>query len=442
MKRNPRKLAVELIGDILDNEGYSNIVLKKVNKMDDLEIIDRNLVYKLVYGVVENKIYLDYVIRKLSSVRLKKIDSKILNVLRISIYQINYMDKIPHFAVVNEAVKLAKKINHRYGSFVNAILRNYIRNVDKYNEIDETDRIKILSIKYSLQEWMVRMFDDKFKDDLEDFLKEINNEPKLVLRVNTLKINRDELIDLLEKKGMLLEKSQISEYGIIVNSLGSNVIDVLPEFHNGLFYIQDESSMLVAEILGAKSGERILDLCSAPGGKTAHIAQLMDNKGEIQARDIFEHKLRLMENTFERLGISIVNAAIEDGRILKDSYFEGFDRVLVDAPCSGLGIVRRKPEIKYRVTEKTIVELSAIQYDILLNGSKYLKNGGTLVYSTCTINDTENRDIIEKFIANNPSFEIDSIEYQGKLYKSIELYPHRDNTDGFFICRMKKIGFQ
>lgn len=438
MKRNPRKVIVEILEEIFENGAYSNIVLKKVAKSQDIDDLDKGLIYRIVYGVVENKIYLDYIIRKLSSVRLKKIDNTVLNILRMSVYQINFMDKIPSFAVVNEAVKITKKYNGRYGAFVNGILRNYLRNMEKTNEIVSKNNMEYLSIKYSYPLWMIELFASKFGEDTESLLIGLNEEPKLVLRTNTLKIDRESLIKRLESIGMSVKKSEISSYGIILDDLGSNNIDETEEYKKGYYYVQDESSMLVAEVLDPKAGEKVLDLCSAPGGKTSHIAQVMNNQGQIEARDVFDHKLDLMNDTFDRLGINIVNCKKEDGTVHNSDYDNYFDKVLVDAPCSGLGIIKRKPEIKYNMTLESVKELSELQYNILLNASKYVKDDGILVFSTCTINDIENINTVNKFLKENSEFELVKIKFDSKEYDNIEMYPHEDNTDGFFICKLKK----
>lgn len=432
MKVNARKVILEILTEI-EKGKYSNQLIQELQKREDLDGRDKKFISKIVYGVIENKLYLDYMIRKFSSIRLKKIDADILNILRMSAYQIIYLDKVPDSAVVNEAVKLVKKINHRHSGFANGLLRNFIR---KHQDVTLPDNeLEKLSVKYSHPLWLVERFVKSFGFDFTEDLLSANNEtPKLVIRTNTILINREDLITKLELAGLEVEKSDIVEEGIIIESLGTDAIDQLSLFKKGYFTVQDESSMLVGHILDPTAKDYVLDLCAAPGGKTTHLSQLMGNKGQIYACDISDKKLDLVKENVKRLGLNNIRMFLNDGTVLNENFVDKFDKVLLDAPCSGLGIIRRKPDIKYQKTEETIKDLNQVQYTMLTHSAKYVKSGGVLVYSTCTIEASENRDMIDKFLSEQPEFE--------RVYindtEDLQMYPNVDGTDGFYICKLRR----
>lgn len=445
MPNNSRKIALKILTDINDKNAYSNIQLnKKIKK--DMDIRDQNLVRELVYGVIENKLYLDHIISNASNIKLKKIHPRILEIMRISIYQILFMDKIPNSAAVNEAVELSKKYGHKGTvGYVNGVLRAIIRNIERYSYIDKTDKINYLSIRYSHPKWMVERWVKEYGVDFtEELCKSNNDRPYLCIRVNTLKICKDDLILKLKNKGIDLKHGFYAKDCLIVKN-AQNITDI-EEFKDGLFTIQDESSMLVAQVMNPKESSNVLDVCSAPGGKSTHIAQWMNNKGRIISRDIFEHKLDLVRDNSNRLGINIIE--VENYNALKrdDELIGKMDYVLIDAPCSGLGLIRRKPEIKWNRVEDDISVLSKLQYDIISNVKDYVKLGGTLVYSTCTIEKDENINLVNRFIDDNPFFKLVSLEenfeYKEKLETLkdgyIQLFPHIHQTDGFFIAKMIK----
>ncbi|WP_416198093.1 MAG: 16S rRNA (cytosine(967)-C(5))-methyltransferase [Sporanaerobacter sp.] len=445
MTRNAREVALNILVEIDEKGAYSNIALNKIGR-EKLSKLDENFVRELVYGVLENRLYLDWVIKKFSKVKLKKIEPIVLEILRIGVYQIALMDKIPDSAAVNESVKLAKKYSHS-GSvkYVNGLLRNVSRNKNIFREIDLEDKKEYLKIKYSHPEWMINRWLEEFGEEFtEDLCKANNTRPKLNIRVNTLKIKREELKSLLESKGYIVSNTKYASDGLIIEN-PQGVIDT-EEFRNGFFIVQDESSMLVSQILDPKEGSLVLDLCSAPGGKTTHIAQKMNNNGEILARDIYEHKLKLVQENSNRLGIDIIKTEKFDSMKLDENLIDKVDYVLIDAPCTGLGMLRRKPEIKWNRTENDISNMSDIQYKILKNASKYLRSGGILVYSTCSIEREENIDIIGRFISENDGFKLISFENLLDSKESmsmakngyIELFPHIHGTDGFFIAKLSK----
>lgn len=445
MTRNAREVALNILVEIDEKGAYSNIALNKIGR-EKLSKLDENFVRELVYGVLENKLYLEWVIKKISKIKLKKIEPIILEILRIGVYQIVLMDKIPDSAAVNESVKLAKKYSHS-GSvkYVNGLLRNVSRNRDSIREIDLEDKKEYLRIKYSHPEWMINRWLGEFGEEFtEDLCRANNTRPKLNIRINTLKIKREEVKYILESKGYIVSNTNYASDGLIIEN-PQGIVDT-EEFKAGFFIIQDESSMLVSQILDPKEDSLVLDLCSAPGGKTTHIAQKMNNHGKILARDIYEHKLKLVEENSDRLGIDIIKTEKFDSIELDENLIEKIDYALIDAPCTGLGMIRRRPEIKWNRTENDIANMSDIQYKILKNASKYLKPGGTLVYSTCSIEREENIDIINKFISENEDFKLVSFDNLLDSKENVstakdgyaELFPHIHGTDGFFVAKLLK----
>jgi len=431
---NSRKIALNLLNEIESSASYSNIKINNAIREYKLVGQDKNFVLKLVYGVLENKILLDYYIRKMSKTRLKKIDQRILNVLRLSIFQIVFLDKVPESAAVNEGVKLTKKINFKSTGFVNGILRNFIREKDNIKLPDrKKEKTLYYSVKYSYPEWLIerwlKTYDESF---LEKLLIANNQAPALTLRVNTLRISRDGLLERLREEGLQVVKSALVDEGIVVEDISSVRLDELNSFKEGLFFVQDEGSMLVSNKLGVSPGMTIIDTCSAPGGKTTHIAQLMENKGRIIAFDIHAHKMDKIAENAKRLGVDIIEARQQDAAIEETSLINLADCVLVDAPCTGFGIIRRKPEIKYNRLEEDIDTLTTLQYSILNTSSAYVKLGGVLLYSTCSIDEAEDEAIIRKFLKEHPEFVLEEDGMQ-------KLYPHIDGTDGFFIAKMKRI---
>lgn len=447
MEKNSREIALNILKEINEQGAYSNISIAR-NTREEINSLDESFIREIVYGVTENKLFIDWVIMNFSKLKLKKIAPIIRDILRLGVYQMFFMDRIPDSAAVNESVKLAKKYGHK-GSvgFVNAILRNISKNKNDI-KLPEKDinLVEYLTVKYSHPQWMVEKWIEDFGLDFTENLCIANNEkPKLNIRVNTLKISKHDLICKLKSKGFIISEGKYA-YDCIIIDNPIRITDT-DEFKSGLFQIQDESSMLVAQIMNPKPEDFIIDVCSAPGGKTTHMAQKMNNKGKIIARDIHEHKLHLIKDNVERLGINIVQLEKYNAINLDDKLIAWADCCLVDAPCSGLGLIRRKPDIKWQKAEGSLLEITRLQYEILMNSSKYVKKGGTLIYSTCTIQKEENIYLIKQFLENNKEFELKSFEdliSNEELKKSavngyIELYPNIHNTDGFFIAKMIKI---
>ncbi|MCQ4635299.1 16S rRNA (cytosine(967)-C(5))-methyltransferase RsmB [Anaerovorax odorimutans] len=421
-----RKTAYLTLMDVESKKSYSNIALNHqiiCNRPNS-----QGFVRELVYGVLENKLLLDYYIDQLVSSGADSLRASDLTVLRMGIYQLGYMDSVPEYAAVNESVILAKRYCRGREGFVNGVLRNYLNRKFSIKLPDRTeDEIRYLSIKYSYAPWIIELWMEQYKVDfVEELLKAGNETPQTTIRLNWLRIIKKDLIEKLEAKGYEITPGELCQNALHVK--GSELLGT-ELYKHGLFSIQDESSMLVAEKLDPKHGDVVMDVCAAPGGKTMAIAERMNNTGTIIASDIYRRKLDIIDKEAERLGITNVETRSWDATRVDSSMVEKADRVLVDVPCSGLGVVRRKPEIKYKEKTTEMELLPKKQLAILSASSQYVKPGGTLLYSTCTINPYENQRIIADFLKKNPSF---------KKEEAIQLLPHINHTDGFFICVMKK----
>ncbi|WP_373598380.1 16S rRNA (cytosine(967)-C(5))-methyltransferase RsmB [Paraclostridium bifermentans] len=439
---NARKLAFKTLYDIERNKNYSNISINKNFKNVEISDQEKGLATELIYGIIENKIYLNYIIDKLSKIKSKKMSTYVKITLWLGIYQILFLDSIKDHAAVNESVTLIKKYDKKSSGFVNAILRNVLRNKENIMNIEKEDIVEYLSIKYSYSKWIIdKWINDFGKEFTEDLLEANSDRPNIYIRVNTLKITRDELIEKLKKQGISCSKVNGIDEAIMVQNLKN--IESNKLFKEGYFTIQDISSMLVGKVANPKENSNVLDICSAPGGKTTHLATLMNNTGKVIARDVFEHKLKLINNSVNRLGLKNVKVENFDALKIDNDSLDKFDYVIADVPCSGMGIIKRKPEIKYK-KEDELKDLPKIQKQILENASKYVKIGGTLIYSTCTIHDEENIDVVKSFLNENNNFElviIDGInidlENQDKGY--IKIYPNIHGMDGFFIAKLKRV---
>lgn len=422
-----RKIAFDIIYDVKYNKAYSNIAINKKLKKSDLDYRDRGFITELVYGTLSKLILLDYIIDVNSSISLNKISKSALTAIELSIYQIMFMDSVSGFAAVNEGVKLIKKVDKRASGYANALLRNISSNKGHVNLENIKDKAEKLSVEYSVSKYIVSRFLRIYKDEFTiELLKKLSERPKLTIRTNTLKISSKELENLLIKEGIEVEKSNMIEDAFYIKNLkniGSNEL-----FQKGYFMVQDISSMLAARELGAEEGEEVLDMCSAPGGKTFYMAQMMNNKGKIDAMDISEHKLKLLSDRATELGVDIINVHKKDATLFDEKMLAKYDKILIDAPCSGFGIIRRKPEIRYK-EYLDVKDLPLIQSKIIENAGRYLKPEGTMVYSTCTLEKKENKDIVMAFLENNKGFILEDMK---------ELYPNVDETDGFFIAKIKK----
>lgn len=439
---NARELAFKTLYDIERNKNYSNISINKNFKNINISDQEKGLATELIYGIIENKYYLNYIIDKLSKIKSKKMSTYVKISLWLGIYQILFLDSIKEHAAVNESVSLIKKYDKKSSGFVNAILRNILRNKETIMDIDKDNIVDFLSIKYSYNPWIIQKWINVFGEDFTKDLLDSNSEkPNLYIRTNTTKISRDELIEKLKSQGIICSKVNGIDEAIMVRNLKN--IDNNKLFKDGFFTVQDISSMLVGKVTNPKDGSLVLDMCSAPGGKATHLAALMNNSGQVVARDVFEHKLKLINNTVKRLGLRNVEVENFDALKIDENSISKFDYVVSDVPCSGMGIIKRKPEIKFK-KEEELKDLPVIQSEILNNASKYVKAGGVLIYSTCTIHDEENIDIVNEFLKNNENFElvpIDEVKIdldnQDKGY--IKIYPNIHGMDGFFIAKLKRV---
>ncbi len=441
---NAREVALNILNEVYNKQAYANIALSYYLQKQSLSDQDRRFVTELVYGTVKAGDTLLWILKKFVNRPLNKIEPIIINILRLGIYQIAFMDKIPVSAACNESVKLAKKYSNLGSSkFVNGVLRNLIRQPEKYT-MPTGNKASELAIREQHPLWLVKKFIHTFGSEAAIKLCQFNNtNAPLVLRTNTLKTSRQELIGELIKNNCEVIPSNIAPEGIICKT--HMALNSLKPLQEGLAQVQDESSMLVAHVLSPQKGEFIIDTCSAPGGKTTHIATLMQNQGKIIAGDIYEHKLKLIQENSARLGIDIIETQLIDAQKIGDMYPEKADRVLVDAPCSGMGVLRRKPDSRWNKTEEIFEQLPPLQLAILESASKAVKPGGVLVYSTCTIMPEENTQIVNQFLASNNDFVLEDIHkylpFKMKTKqktKTLQLMPYEDNTDGFFIARMLK----
>lgn len=441
-----REVALKTLYRINNEQAYSNIALdEELNKnKQKLNEKDIGLISEIVYGVVTWKITLDEIIKKYSKIRIKKISPWILDILRLSIYQIVFLDKIPKSAAVNEGVNLAKRYGHKSSSgFVNAILRKVEK--QDYEEMKNIkDNKERLSKQYSMPLWIVEeLLKEGIKpENVEEICRASNIKPKVSIRVNTLKTNKQELKQILEKENTKALDGILEDFLILDKAKN---IEKLESFKNGLFTVQDEAAGLTALILNPKKGETILDACSSPGGKTTYIAQLVENDGKIFAFDIHEHRTKLVEQTAKRLGINIIETKVQDASKFDEKYENKFDKILLDVPCLGIGVLRRKPDIKWQKKKEDVEQITKIQYAILENCSKYLKTGGELVYSTCSILKEENENLVKKFLQKNKEFELEKIKISDenffKKYLENEQFlqvEQNEKTDGFFICKLFK----
>lgn len=417
-----RKTAFEILFEIEKEDAYSNLTINRFLEKNKPE--NHAFVRELVYGVLENKILIDYYLDNLIPSGIKKVKKKEATLLRLGLYQLIFMDSVPDYAAVSETVNIAKRLVRGREGFINGVLRGYMK---KGKDISlpskEKEYKKYLSVKYSFPIWLIDKWEKELgKDSLEDLLIASNARPQLSIRVNLGKITREELKTYLVDKGFEVTEGTFSERTLHVK--GSGLLDD-EKFREGYFSVQDEASTVAADQLGAESGDVVIDVCAAPGGKTTAIAEMMDGKGKVYSCDIYDHKLQLIGALADRLGLEIVEPTLLDGTCGKTEWHDSADKVLADVPCSGLGVIRRKPEIKYKeITD--FAELVSIQKKILNNAAKYVKKGGTLVYSTCTINKDENELQVRAFLEENSEFE---------LIRDKQFLP-TENIDGFYVCKM------
>lgn len=438
-----RGAAALVLRMVLDDGAYTNIALNQYLRGSRLSDLDRRLATELVYGTVKALGTLDWHLAQCVTRPLDKVAPEILCILRMSAYQLLYMERIPASAACNEAVKLTRSVSHEGSAkFVNGVLRGMLRKQAagelSFPEEGEDDA-GYLSLKYYHPRWLVKRWLGPWgREGTERLLTFDNSAAPVCLRVNTLVTTREQLLQALAEAGAQVHASAWSADGIVCEKLPSlhALMAALPKH----FYIQDESSMLVAPLLAAAPGMRVLDLCSAPGGKTTHIAQLMQNKGEIIACDVHEHKLELIAENAKRLDITCIETLLNDATVERSEWLGAFDRVLVDAPCSGMGVLRRRAEARWRKQRKDLKLFPPLQLAILEQAAKYVKGGGRMVYSTCTIEQSENHYLVEEFLANHPEWQRVPFVHPrtGEEVTELQLLPQVDEIDGFYICVLER----
>lgn len=437
-----RELAVRTLMTHEKEKTYIDLSLKEALSKSDLSGQDRAFTTELVYGTVKMKRTLDYIAESFSSIRLKKLTPAILQILRTGLYQLFYMDRVPVSAAVNESVKLAKKLgNPRAAGFVNAVLRAADRNREGIR-FPQKGTAEYLGTFYAYPDELAAHWVELFDyEEAEKLMAASNRSPGVTLRVNPLKTTREALQEKLKADGIEAACGALSPDALLVS--GSGNLAAHEGFLNGEFTIQDEASQMAALAMGAKPGMKIIDVCAAPGGKSTAMAAKMANEGRVYSFDLHPHKITLIEKNAERLGIKNLEARVQDARVLREEFVGKMDGVLADVPCSGLGIIRKKPDIKWQKPLEGLKELPTIQAEILETASRYVRPGGTLVYSTCTLEPSENGGVVEAFLAAHPEFQPVSLKELFPNKPSAEsgqvtLMPHEDGTDGFFIAKMEK----
>lgn len=424
---NPRRAALDSLIATERDGRYSNLEINSAIGRSDMTAADRGLYTRLVYGVIEKKLTLDYVIAKYSRLAPADLDPDVLNALRMGLYQLLWMDRVPDHAAVSETAALVQKSKVGY---VNAVLRTFIRAAKKYDLPPETDFYRYCEVKYSVPAETVRFFEESCgisRAETEEFLTAMNREPHVALRVNRLKMTAEEAA---AKCGGTV--SRMAPDIVLADSLDDCVKAGLAE---GSWFVQDEASRIVSAAVGAVPGEMIVDTCACPGGKSFSIAMDMHNEGTVHSYDLHKNKLSLIEKGAKTLGITVIRTEARDARKPDESIAGKADRVLCDAPCSGLGVIAKKPDIRYKDLED-VKRLPEIQYGILCGASSYVKAGGILVYSTCTVNRCENEEVVEKFLTEHPDFTLEDDTYLPGGMRTF--LPHRDGCDGFFGAKMRR----
>lgn len=442
---NEREIVLEVLLEITEQGMYSHIVLRDVlNKYQYLEKKERSFITRVTEGTLEHMMEIDYILDQFSKVKVKKMKPVIRNIMRSAVYQMKYMDSVPVSAACNEAVKLA--VRKGFGSlrgFVNGVLRNVARNLDQIEY--PTEPRQRLSIQYSMPEWILNLWLKAYDSDIvEQMLQAFQKETPLTIRCNLRMVTPKQLKEHLEAEGVTVKVHPYLEYAFHIS--GFDYLGDLESFQNGEFSVQDISSMLVSELAGPKEGDYVIDVCAAPGGKSLHMAEKLNGSGRVEARDLTEYKVGLIQENIERTGLSNVEAVQQDALIFDETSVGKADIVLADLPCSGLGVLAKKTDLKYKATKEGADSLAKLQREMLKNVQAYVKDEGKLVYSTCTINPAENMDNVHWFLNEYPEFEL--IDIHGSLCEElqkdvkengcIQLLPGVHQSDGFFLACMKK----
>lgn len=445
---NTREIILGILMEVLEEDKYSHIVLRDVlEKYQYLEKRDRSFITRVAEGTMENLIEMDFLISQFSSVKVSRMKPVIRNILRMSVYQLKYMDTVPDSAVCNEGVKLAQRKGFfNLKGFVNGVLRSAARNLDKVVYPDPvTMPTPYLSVTYSVPEWILKEWLNLYPFEVvEGICKGIHQDHATTVRCNLNKASKEEIIKSLTDQGITVTEHPYLDYAL--NLTDYNYIKAVDAFKNGWIQVQDLSSMLVAEVADPKWGDYCIDVCAAPGGKALHLADKLSGSGFVEARDITEAKVKLMRENIDRTGLINMNAIVADATIFYPASVEKADVLIADLPCSGLGVIGRKPDIRYKMTERKQEDIVKLQREILDTVWKYVKVGGTLIYSTCTIGAEENQYNLKWFLDNYP-FKLESIdaylpeELQSKTTHAgyLQLLPGIHKADGFFLAKLKRV---
>ena len=440
MNQSARATALRVLVSCRNNGAWADAALKAQISRDGLSGPDAALCSRIVYGVMQNRMLLDFYIGAYCTQKPDHLQPPLLEILRIGAYQIIYLDKIPDSAAVNTSVELAKLAKRGQASgLVNAVLRKLSQNKKALPPVPERDDVQRLSIQYSHPKWFVkRLVSLLGREEAERFLACDNQIAPITVQVNPLKTTLEVLTEELQQAGISVQPH--SWVPDCLELSGTGDLAALPSFREGKFLVQDPAARLVSLIAGIRPGQKVLDVCAAPGGKSLSAAFAMAGNGSIVACDLHENKLKRIQESADRLGVNIITTQAADGRVFRPEWEASFDTVLVDAPCSGLGIIRKKPDTRYKKADD-LFTLPVVQAAILDNAARYVRPGGTLVYSTCTILPEENEQVTEAFLAEHADFGLEPFELPlpvGKSDGSLTLWPQRHDTDGFYICRMTR----
>ena len=445
--KNVRQIAGEILHRVESQKSYADLLLDHHLRSDDFNDADRSLLTELTYGTLRWRGKIDSKLLPFLNRSLAETDSFNRNLLRVTLYQLLFLDRIPAYAAVNEAVKIAKATQPGSASFVNGVLRSFLRHLAKGGmPTDTQSSVANLADEYSHPQWLVNRWREYFGDEQAKALMLASNQKtSLVVRTNLGKTSRKELLACWHEQDIAAEASAVSPQAIRLPSGVS--IEMLPGFNNGLFQVQSEASQLVSYLVGPASGDLVLDACAAPGGKATHLAELIGDQGNIVAIDTSARGVERIEQNAQRLGLATIQAECANASKALPNHLAGpYDCILVDAPCSGLGTLRSHPEIKWQRDDSDIARLAALQARIVQSVAQYLKVGGVLVYSTCTLTVDENERVVDNFLRENSRFElVAAARYlpeaarhmvHGKFFQAL---PQRDDTDGFFAARMRKV---
>lgn len=445
---NERELVLGILLEVTRDGEHSHIALRNVlNKYQYLDKKERAFITRVTEGTLERMIELDYIINQFSKVKVNKMKPVIRNIVRSAVYQMKYMDSVPNSAACNEAVKLAvKKGFVNLKGFVNGLLRNIDRSLDKISYPKEEDTEQYLSVKYSMPAWILKLWLEVYdRETVECMLREFLKEKETVIRCNRNQMSQEEIIKLLQSEGVRVKEHPYLPYALKIS--GYNYLGELEIFQKGVFSVQDISSMLVAHLADPKEGDEIIDVCAAPGGKALHMAEMLHGTGHVEARDLTDYKVGMIEENIERSGMKNIDAVRQDATLPDEKSYEKADIVIADLPCSGLGVIGKKTDLKYKMTEETLKDLVALQRKMLSVVKNYVKPNGILIYSTCTIHEEENMGNVHWFLEQNKEFELVPIrellceELQSAVTEKgcIQLLPGVHDSDGFFIAKFRKV---